>query len=255
VNYYKRHLGDYAAATRHLSLLEHGVYTLLLDWYYVNERPLPADEAAVARLVGARSKDERSAVSQILREFFDLRESGWHHARCDAEIAEAAELGAEGEARKENERERQRRHRQRRKELFEELRKHGEVPPFETATNILEGMLSRVTGRDRTSTSPEPVTHVTPDATAIHKPIAISQELRAADAASGGQSADPRKQLWDIGVSILGDKSRSLIGAACKRVGEAKVAEVLAQMATSTKAEPTAWFIAATTERERKFQC
>jgi uncharacterized protein YdaU (DUF1376 family) len=87
MNYYKRHLGDYAAATRHLSILEHGVYTLLLDTYYINEKPLPADERALYRIVGARGDDEREAVGVVLREFFDLREDGWHQPRCDAEIA------------------------------------------------------------------------------------------------------------------------------------------------------------------------
>ncbi|GAA4321867.1 hypothetical protein GCM10023144_01410 [Pigmentiphaga soli] len=87
MNYYKRHLGDYAAATRHLSMIEHGAYTLLLDVYYVQERPLPADERAIWRLVAARSKDEREAVSVVLQEFFVLAEDGWHQPRCDEEIS------------------------------------------------------------------------------------------------------------------------------------------------------------------------
>lgn len=94
MNYYKRHLGDYAAATRHLSILEHGVYTLLLDLYYITEKPLPAEERAVWRLVGARSKDERESVGQILDEFFELREDGWHQTRCDEELATKEEKAA-----------------------------------------------------------------------------------------------------------------------------------------------------------------
>lgn len=86
MNYYKRHIGDYAAATRHLSLLEHGVYCMLLDVYYTGEKALPADERAVQRLVAARSKDERDAVETILGEFFEKFEDGWHQARCDEEI-------------------------------------------------------------------------------------------------------------------------------------------------------------------------
>jgi uncharacterized protein YdaU (DUF1376 family) len=31
VNYYERHIGDYLKDTAHLSLLEHGIYTRLLD--------------------------------------------------------------------------------------------------------------------------------------------------------------------------------------------------------------------------------
>lgn len=94
MNYYKRHLGDYAAATRHLSILEHGVYTLLLDLYYITEKPLPVEERAVWRLVGARSKDEREAVHQLLEEFFEPREDGWHQTRCDEELAAKEEKAA-----------------------------------------------------------------------------------------------------------------------------------------------------------------
>jgi uncharacterized protein YdaU (DUF1376 family) len=94
VNYYKRHIGDYAAATRHLSLLEHGVYCLMLDVYYTTEKPLPADERALFRLVGARSEEERDAVKTILAEFFLTEPDGFHQTRCDEEIAEKQEKSA-----------------------------------------------------------------------------------------------------------------------------------------------------------------
>jgi uncharacterized protein YdaU (DUF1376 family) len=87
MNYYKRHIGDYAAATRHLSMLEHGAYTMLLDTYYTTEQPLPVDVKAAARKAGARSKDEVAAVEVVLAEFFTLQADGWHSARCDVEIA------------------------------------------------------------------------------------------------------------------------------------------------------------------------
>ena len=86
MNYYKRHIGDYAAATRHLSMLEHGAYALLLDTYYTSESPLPADLKAAARKAGARSKDEVTAVETVLTEFFILTDHGWIQPRCDAEI-------------------------------------------------------------------------------------------------------------------------------------------------------------------------
>jgi uncharacterized protein YdaU (DUF1376 family) len=94
VNYYKRHIGDYAAATRHLSLLEHGVYCMLLDVYYTTEKPLPADERAVFRLVGARSDEERQTVTTILGEFFTRVPDGFHQPRCDEEIAIKQEKSA-----------------------------------------------------------------------------------------------------------------------------------------------------------------
>jgi uncharacterized protein YdaU (DUF1376 family) len=87
LNYYNRHIGDYAAATRHLSILEHGAYTMLLDVYYTTEQPLPVDVKLAARKAGARSKEDIAAVEVVLSEFFTLAADGWRHARCDAEIA------------------------------------------------------------------------------------------------------------------------------------------------------------------------
>lgn len=86
MHHYPHHIGDYAAATVHLSFIEDAAYSRLLRLYYRDERPLPADVAACQRLAGARTKDERSAVETVLREFFDLREDGWHQARADREI-------------------------------------------------------------------------------------------------------------------------------------------------------------------------
>ena len=87
MNYYKFNIGDYAAATRHLTVLEHGAYRLLLDVYYTSEAQLPADTKVVARKAGARTQEEVEAVGVVLSEFFTLSDDGWHHARCDAEIA------------------------------------------------------------------------------------------------------------------------------------------------------------------------
>jgi len=86
VNYYERHIGDYLKDTSHLSLLEHGVYARLLDVYYTRESALPS--ALIARLIGARSKDELAALNVVLLEFFIATEAGdWLQVRCDREIA------------------------------------------------------------------------------------------------------------------------------------------------------------------------
>lgn len=84
MNYYENHIGDYLKDTAHLSLLEHGVYKRLMDVYYTRETPLPDD---VARLIGARSKDEKTALASVLQEFFVKHADGYHQTRCDAEIA------------------------------------------------------------------------------------------------------------------------------------------------------------------------
>lgn len=82
MHYYKRHLGDYAKDTGHLTALEHGVYTLLLDWYYANERPIPPDKAT---RISRGNPDETQTV---LTEFFKLTDAGWIHSYADRVIAE-----------------------------------------------------------------------------------------------------------------------------------------------------------------------
>jgi uncharacterized protein YdaU (DUF1376 family) len=85
MNYYKRHIGDYMKDASHLSLLEHGVFMRLLDVYYTREAAIPADQAA--RLVGARSKEEREALLVVCGEFFKLVDGCYVQSRCDREIA------------------------------------------------------------------------------------------------------------------------------------------------------------------------
>lgn len=88
MNYYKRHLGDYAKDTRHLSLAEHGAYCLLLDYYYSTEKPIPDDRCE--RIANAYADFEREAVRAVLREFFVRTDAGWTNRRADEVIAEAA---------------------------------------------------------------------------------------------------------------------------------------------------------------------
>lgn len=140
MNFYPFHIGDYASVTAHLSMIEDACYRRLLDAYYAREAPIPLDLRQACRLVRAQSKDERRAVEEVLREFFHEAPDGWRHKRCDAEIAAAVEKSAESDARKANERERQKRHRERRQDLFTKLRERGEVPAFDTPTDVLQRM-------------------------------------------------------------------------------------------------------------------
>lgn len=87
MNYYERHLGDYAKDTAHLSMLEHGAYNLLLDRYYSTETGIPASQAH--RLARARTKEEKQAVDDVLGEFFTLSGDVWINKRADEEVAKA----------------------------------------------------------------------------------------------------------------------------------------------------------------------
>jgi uncharacterized protein YdaU (DUF1376 family) len=87
MNYYERHLGDYAKDTAHLTMLEHGAYSLLLDRYYGTEKGIPEDQTH--RVARARSKEEKQAVDAVLEEFFILQDGVWINRRAEEEITRA----------------------------------------------------------------------------------------------------------------------------------------------------------------------
>ena len=87
MNYYERHLGDYARDAGYLSMLEHGAYTLLMDRYYVTEVGIPDDEKY--RVARAQSKEEKKAVDFVLKDFFTLENGIWTKRRIEEEIAKA----------------------------------------------------------------------------------------------------------------------------------------------------------------------
>lgn len=105
MNYYRRYVGDYLRDTSRLSMLEHGAYNLLLDYYYAEERPIPPEMDDVYRMVRAIMPEERRAVQKVLSTYFVKKDDGWHNKRADDEIekginaieqmADAGKRGAE----------------------------------------------------------------------------------------------------------------------------------------------------------------
>lgn len=85
LNYFEDHIGDYAAATAHLTWDEDMAYTRLIRAYYHSEKPIPQGQAY--RLARASTPGQRKAVDAVLAEFFTLQEDGYHQKRCDEEIA------------------------------------------------------------------------------------------------------------------------------------------------------------------------
>lgn len=91
-NWYAHHLGDYAKKTSSLTMLEHGAYRLLIDFYYSNNGPFTNDVKMLYRVCGAFNPKERAAVSKILSKYF-LPENGiWRHERCDEEILKSSNI-------------------------------------------------------------------------------------------------------------------------------------------------------------------
>jgi uncharacterized phage protein (TIGR02220 family) len=84
MHYYQFHIADWALHTSHLSVEEDGVYHRLLNHYYDTESPIPAETHLVIRRL--RLTNHEKTVSNILKEFFVLKEDGWHNLRADSEI-------------------------------------------------------------------------------------------------------------------------------------------------------------------------
>ena len=86
MNFFQDHIGDYAAATAHLSWDEDAAYKRMIHVYYQHEKPLPNENKKIFRLIRAFSKSQQRAVLSVLEEFFILEDDGYHQKRCDEEI-------------------------------------------------------------------------------------------------------------------------------------------------------------------------
>lgn len=204
MNFYKRYPGDYARDTGHLSLLEHGAYTLLLDRYY-STGAIPSQRNEVYTLCRASKKSERAAVDKVLSQFFPDNKN----PRADEEIAkwnakatQNREVGKLGGRPKKN------------------------PDGLDTVTQTVTEMVSRK--NPPRSQIPE-------------------EESKSGCAAS---PIDPRRQIFELGKSILGANSGGLISKAIKQTDEATVGAVLGEMALKPKADPRAYFAAATQPKQ-----
>lgn len=174
MNYYERHLGDYAKNCGHLTLLEHGVYVRLLDVYYTREEPIPDNGAA--RLIGARTEPETQALQVVLQEFFKLRNGHWHQERADEEIESYAEGEPEREVKKANEDNRLKRHRAERAALFKVITDAGQHAPWNIGITELRKLAEGVSGGAiETPPATRPATATATPATATHSPDTIPQ--------------------------------------------------------------------------------
>jgi uncharacterized protein YdaU (DUF1376 family) len=107
MNYYRRYVGDYLRDTSRLSMLEHGAYNLMLDYYYADEKPLPLDKDELYTMVRAMRPEDKRAVDKILGLYFTRGADGYHQGRVDEElgvaratIAKQRESGAEAAAKR-----------------------------------------------------------------------------------------------------------------------------------------------------------
>ena len=85
MHYYQFNIGDYAAHTRHLSMLEDLAYRRLLDLYYSSEKPIIKDIKKLSRLLSMPGHEQE--IEQVLEDFFILTDDGYCQNRADEEIS------------------------------------------------------------------------------------------------------------------------------------------------------------------------
>jgi uncharacterized protein YdaU (DUF1376 family) len=88
LHYYKFNIAEYRKDTVHLSRLEHSIYRDLIDWYYLDEKPIPKETQSVSRRLRLASDQETNALVSVLQDFFVWTDEGWRHKRIDQEINE-----------------------------------------------------------------------------------------------------------------------------------------------------------------------
>lgn len=86
MHYYQFNIADYRKDTVHLTAIEHYIYRTLIDWYYMDEKPIPKITQVVMRRLSLVSEQEAN-LTNVLNDFFVLGENGWIHSKIDEEIA------------------------------------------------------------------------------------------------------------------------------------------------------------------------
>jgi len=87
MHYYQFNVADYRKDTAHLTPIEHYIYRTLIDWYYLDEKPIPHDTEWLLRRLRLRPADEETLLN-VLSDFFDRRGNDWFHQRIEDGISE-----------------------------------------------------------------------------------------------------------------------------------------------------------------------
>ena len=86
MHYYNFNIKDYRKDTQHLKPMEHYIYRMLLDLYYMDEKPIPKTTQWVMRRLMLDSPDHEILLNNVLDDFFYECEDGFRHKRVEKEI-------------------------------------------------------------------------------------------------------------------------------------------------------------------------
>lgn len=239
MNYYERYCGDYQRDTAHLSLMEHGAFTMLLDTYYATEKPLGFDSVSLFRICRAMTPEEQTAVVRVADEFFPVSEDGLrHNKRADALIASTrAKLDAKRENGKKGGRP---------KKPSEPTGKLPETEGKTEAQTEVETEQKPTANLNESSPTPTPVNPSVSKDTG--ETPSVSQGSLLGDVPAGMTA---QEAVWSLGVPMLvaagqADRgARSLLGKWCKAYGAPAVQAAIVRCAQERPLEPVSWLIAA----------
>jgi len=221
MNYYRRYIGDYQRDTAHLSIMEHGVYALLLDAIFATESGLCNDIKTIRRICRAQTPAECRAVDSVLAQFFTLEDGKYMNPRAKREL----EAGRE------------------RAETARENGAKGGRPKNPA------GYPARTRRKPNGQTLQPPVeSSLRSDST---DPASSLRYEAAADAA-------PDEIIWGAGVSLITrsgvseSSARSFLGGLRKSGGDEKLAEAIWRCMAEKPVDPRSWLKAAMGQRRRK---
>ena len=80
MHYYNFNIADYRKDTIHLSIIEHGIYRQLMDWQYLDEKPIPKETQTVMRRL-CLGYEYETHLQNVLSDFFVLTENGYIQQR------------------------------------------------------------------------------------------------------------------------------------------------------------------------------
>ena len=86
MHYYSFNIKDYRKDTQHLKPMEHYIYRMLIDLYYMDEKPIPKKTQWVMRRLMIDNPEHEIMLKNVLDDFFYECDDGFRHKRIDCEI-------------------------------------------------------------------------------------------------------------------------------------------------------------------------
>lgn len=211
--------GDYLRDTQHLSMVEDAAYRRLLDAYYMRGT-LEANASALLRVARAILPDEQAAVVKVAAEYFEERDGLLYHSKVEHEIARSRAISEERS----------------------DAGKRGVAA--KKAKWEANGKASAIANASANAYAIEQANRKQPI------PTVYTEGKPSVTASPSSSPSDPRKTLFDLGVSILtqaGDSekaARSFLAKFAKQ-DEGKLGEVLGHLAAHPKVEPKSYIAGA----------